>query len=159
MSWGSTLLYHHWLCHHLGTGILPCNILVLSDRRNLRLSRCSPSLAGVKKKKKRKKKLVTSLASFWFFIFLIHSFHFTNSSSYGWTIFADENSKSKVKNLWVEVKLYIRKLELQIETSVNIWRCRCIVTPLGLTALHWMCSWVKEQIAFVFLDSETTGLC
>lgn len=56
--------------------------------------------------------------------------------------------KVKKKSLRVEVTLYI---EFQTKTSVNIWLCRCIATLLGLTALHWMCSWVKEQIAFVFL--------
>lgn len=150
-SWSSTLLYHRWLCHHLGTGTPLCNISVLSDRRNSRLSCCSLSQSWVKIK-------VGNIFGFLLILYiLIHFFHFTNSM--GWTTSADENSWSKVKNLWVQVTLYIRKLELQTETSVNIWQCRCIVILLGLTALHWMCSWVKEQIVFVSLGSQTIGLC
>lgn len=88
-SWSSTLLYHRWLCHHLGTGTPLCNISVLSDRRNSRLSCCSLSLSWVKIK-------VGNIFGFLLILYiLIHFFHFTNSM--GWTTSADENLWSKVK--------------------------------------------------------------
>lgn len=106
----------------------------------------------------KEKWLVTSLVFFWLCIFLIHSFSFYYFFFHMGELFLQRKPQKVKKNIFEWKSHHTpRKLELQTKTSVNICLCRCIVTLLGLTVFHRMCSWVKGQIIFVFLDSKTTG--
>lgn len=130
------------------TGPLPCHIVMLHDKKRFKILMWFSNLP---------KKVISDISPFFeFYVFLI-SFHFTNVFIAVHELFLKVKFQ-KEKYLYKEVILYIWVPVLQTNTSVNIWLCRCIATLEGLTALHWICSWVKEQIAFVcFLKQQASS--